>query len=87
MLDAKVKSKLDERLARFQELDAKLADPAVGADPSIGDYMRERGTLAKSMDVYKDYLAVAKELAANREIAKEPNQDAELRALAEMEIP
>ncbi len=87
MLDAKVKSKLDERLARFQELDAKLADPAVGADPSIGDYMRERGTLAKSMDVYKEYVAVARELDDNREIAKDPNQDPELRELAEMEIP
>ncbi len=87
MLDAKVKSKLDDRLSRFKELDAKLADPSVGADPQIGDYMRERGTLAKSMETYSRYLSLEKELADNREIAADPNQDAELRELAEMEIP
>lgn len=87
MLDAKVKAKLDERLARFRELDAKLADPAIGADPQIGDYMRERGTLAKSMALYQDYLAVARELADNREIAGDANQDRELRELAQAEIP
>lgn len=87
MLDGKVKSKLDERLARFRELDAKLADPAVGSDPQIGDYMRERGTLAKQMEIYQTYLDADRELADNREIANDPNQDAELRELAEMEIP
>lgn len=87
MLDAKVKEKLDERLTRFRELDTKLADPAVGSDPNIGDYMRERGTLTKSMDLYQGYLAAEKELADNREIAQDPNQDKELRELAEMEIP
>ncbi len=87
MLDQKVKAKLDDRLARFRELDAKLADPAIGADPQIGDYMRERGTLAKSMDLYRNYLAAEKELADNRDIAEDRNQDRELRELAEMEIP
>ncbi len=87
MLDAKVKTKLDERLARFHELDAKLADPAIGSDPQIGDYMRERGTLAKSMDLYQSYLDIAKELEDNRELAGDANQDKELRELAEMEIP
>ncbi len=87
MLDVKVRSKLDERLDRFNELDAKLADPSVGSDPQIGDYMRERGTLAKSMETYRDYLAVLKELTDNQEIASDVNQDAELRELAEMEIP
>ncbi|MCD8138936.1 MAG: peptide chain release factor 1 [Planctomycetaceae bacterium] len=87
MLDGKVKSKLDERLDRFNELDAKLADPSVGSDPQIGDYMRERGTLAKSMETYRDYLAVLQELTDNQEIAADVNQDAELRELAAMEIP
>ena len=87
MLDAKVKSKLNDRLTRFRELDAKLADPAIGADPHIADYMRERGTLAKSMEVYQNYLATDQELGDNREIAGDANQDRELRELAEMEIP
>ena len=87
MLDPKVKSRLDERLSRFNELDAKLADPGVGADPQIGDYMRERGTLAKSMESYRNYLSALKELADNRELARDTGQDAELRELAEMEIP
>ena len=41
MLDARLKIKLDERLARFHELEAKLADPEIGANPNIGDIMRE----------------------------------------------
>ncbi len=87
MLDPKVKQKLDDRLARFKELDAKLSDPGIGADPHIADYMRERGTLAKSMETYESYLAAARELADNREIADDKSQDKELRELAEMEIP
>lgn len=87
MLDLKVQEKLNERLARFKELDAKLADPAIGSDPSIGDIMRERGSLAKPMDLYQNYLMISKELADNREIATDTAQDKELRELAEMEIP
>ncbi len=87
MLDPKTREKLDDRLARFTELDRKLADPAVGSDPQIGDYMRERGTLAKSMETYQAYLAVGGELADNRDIAADTNQDAELRELAAAEIP
>ncbi len=87
MLDPKVKTKLDERLARFNELDAKLADPAIGADPQIGDYMRERGTLAKSMELYQSYLAAEKELIDNQDIAKDTSQDPELREMAAMELP
>ncbi|MCC8190665.1 MAG: peptide chain release factor 1 [Planctomycetes bacterium] len=87
MLDPKVKSRLDERLARFRELDARLAAPDVGADPQIGDYMRERGTLAKSMEAYQRYLAVQQELADNREMAADTTQDPELRELAGAEIP
>jgi len=87
MLDPTVKTKLDDRLVRFHELDAKLADPAIGSDPQIADYMRERGTLAKSMETYQSYVDAEKELRDNREIAGDANQDAELRELAEMEIP
>ncbi|MDR0362893.1 MAG: peptide chain release factor 1 [Planctomycetota bacterium] len=81
-----MKEKLGDRLERFRELDRLLADPAVGGDPHIGDYMRERGTLAKSMALYENYLATGKELADNREIAGDSSQDRELRELAEMEI-
>ncbi len=87
MLDQKVQEKLDERLARFKELDAMLSDPAIGSDPSIGDYMRERGSLAKPMDLYQNYLLISQELADNRELAADTAQDKELRELAEMEIP
>ena len=87
MLDPKVRNRLDDRLARFRALDARLADPAVGSDPRIGDYMRERGALAKSMDIYRDLLARERELAENRELAADAGQDRELRELAELEIP
>lgn len=87
MLDQKVRNKLNDRLERFRQLDAKLADPAIGADPQIGDYMRERGTLAKPMEMYTSFLAKEKELAENQEIANDPNQDKDLRDLAREEIP
>ncbi|MDR1612192.1 MAG: peptide chain release factor 1 [Planctomycetota bacterium] len=87
MLDAKVKEKLDGRLDRFRELDRLLADPAVGSDPRIGDYMRERGTLATAMDLYQSYLAADKELRDSLEIAGDASQDKELRELAATEIP
>ncbi|MDR3077701.1 MAG: PCRF domain-containing protein, partial [Planctomycetota bacterium] len=87
MLDSKTRAKLDSRLARFRELDAKLADPLVGSDPQIGEYMRERGSLAKPMGLYQEYLAGEKELADNREIADDPNQERELRELAGAELP
>ncbi len=87
MLDSNFKTKLDERLARFEELEKKLQDPTVGSDPRIGDYMREHGALAKSMTPYREYLRTEQELADNREIAEDPSQDRELRELAQEEIP
>jgi peptide chain release factor 1 len=87
MLDRKARSKLDSRLARLRELDARLSDPAVGSDPQIGEYMRERGALAKPMQLYQDYLAAEKELADNRGIAEDGGQDRDLRELAREEIP
>jgi peptide chain release factor 1 len=87
MLDKKLKGKFLERLQRFDELEAKLQDPAVGSDPRIGDYMRERGSLAKSMEPFREYLALEKQLEENREIAANKAEDQELREMAEMEIP
>ena len=87
MLDARIKAKLDSRLARFRDLDARLADPEIGADPHLVDYMRERGSLVKSMEIYREYLALEKELADHREIAGDGGLDAELRELAQAEIP
>ncbi|MDR1536196.1 MAG: peptide chain release factor 1 [Planctomycetota bacterium] len=87
MLDPKARGKLDSLRERFLELDRRLADPAVGADPQIGEYLRERGTLAKPMRLYRDYLAAERELADNLELAGDRNQDGEIRELAELEVP
>ncbi len=88
MLDKRLKVKLDERLARFKDLEAKLSDPAViGGDPKYPDYMREHGSLSKTMTRYQEYLNLVQQLEDNRAIAEDESQDAELREMAEEEIP
>jgi peptide chain release factor 1 len=81
-LDLRVRATLDARRQRFDELERLLSEPGVGADPRIGDYMRERGTLAKTVEPYLEYLRLERELADNRALAADAGADADLRALA-----
>ncbi|MDR3211665.1 MAG: peptide chain release factor 1 [Planctomycetota bacterium] len=85
MLDAKVREKLDSRLARFTELDQLLSAP--GGDQRVADYMRERGSLQKVMRLYQEYLALEKEIQDNQELAGDLSGDADIRELAAGEIP
>jgi peptide chain release factor 1 len=77
---------LDEKLARFEQLEQMLVDPAVLADPQrLTAVARERGSLAKLAVKYRRF----KELNAQIRDALEMSagHDAELRELAEAELP
>ncbi len=79
MLDQKLREKLVEMLARYQELDKKIADPEVIAnDPSYTDYLREHGTLAKESAPFVSLLKLEKEQSENSEALEDP----ELKELA-----
>lgn len=77
---------LDEKLARFDELDRQLVDPEVLAQPrKLAAVARERGSLAKLATKYRRFLDVNQEIQEAREMAE--GDDAEMRELAEAEIP
>ena len=87
MLDERLQARLDERLARFEELEAKLQDPSVGSDPRIGEYLREHGALAKSMQRYREYRDLVQQLGEYRATAADETEEPDYRALAAEELP
>ncbi len=77
---------LDEKLARFEELEKMLLDPEVAANPArMSAVAREHGSLAKLVTKYRRL----KELNAQITDAMEmiDGSDPELRELAEAELP
>ena len=77
---------LDEKLARFEELERLMDDQEVLADSSrFAAVAREHGSLTKLCGKYRRF----KQLNAEIEEAKEmlEGADAEMRELAEMELP
>ena len=77
---------LDQKLARFEELDRQMLDPAVLSNSNqIAAIARERGSLAKLATKYRHFLDLNKQVAETNEMIEEG--DAELRELAEAELP
>ena len=77
---------LDDTLARFEELERLMVDPEVLADSSrMQQIAREHGTIAKLATKYRRYNQLNTELEEAGEMLRSP--DAELRELAELEIP
>ena len=77
---------LDDKLARFEELERKLSDPDVLADGArMAGIMREHGSLAKLATKYRRFKDVNQEIADTLEMIN--SSDAELRELAETELP
>jgi peptide chain release factor 1 len=88
MLDERVEERLEERLARYRDLESRLADPEVIAgDPHYPDYMREHGTLHKTMQAYLEYRETLAELEDHRQMAADESEEAAVRELAREEIP
>ncbi len=76
---------LEEKLARYRELEQQLYDPAVAADPQrAGVLARERGTLAKIVLPYLEWQQLQSQIRDAETLTQE--EDPELRELAEAEL-
>lgn len=77
---------LEEKLARFEEIERQMTDPAVLSDSSkMSVIMREHGTLAKLATKYRRFKEVVRQIAELQEMLA--SNDAESQELAAAEIP
>ena len=81
-----MREQLDQKLARFEELEKQLLDPAVQANgQQMAAVYREHGSLAKVALKYRKFKELNVQIAEAREMAT--GADAEMRELAEAELP
>ncbi len=77
---------LEQKLKRFEELEAQLLDPEVLANSSrMGPISREHGSLAKLATKYRRFKQLNAQIAETIEMQNGP--DADLRELADAELP
>ncbi|MCH2115134.1 MAG: peptide chain release factor 1 [Pirellulales bacterium] len=77
---------LEEKLQRFNQLEAQLVDPEVLASgPKLAVVAREHGSLAKLATKYRRFKDVNAEISDTREMTA--GDDPEMRELAEAELP
>jgi peptide chain release factor 1 len=76
---------IDEKLARFEELERQLLDPEVLSSPARSQAVyREHGSLAKLATKYRRFKELNAQIRETMEIATGPDRD--MRELAEAEI-
>lgn len=81
-------AKLEELSARYDELTENLADPEVSSNPpKMIALSKELGRLRRLVDPFREFRAVSANLDEARTIAGDATQDADMRELAESEIP
>jgi peptide chain release factor 1 len=74
--------------ARFQEVEAQLQDPSVVSDPKkLRELTKLRAELEPVVEAYQAQRTRLKQLAETEAMLADKSMDAELRELAEMEIP
>jgi len=77
---------LDEKLTRFEELEQQLLDPAVQSNPGqMAAVAREHGSLAKLANKYRRFKLLNVQISETLEMIA--GKDAEMRELAEAELP
>ncbi len=81
-------AKLDELSVRYDELTESLADPEVASNPPkmIG-ISKELGRLRRLVEPFREFRTINANLEEARAIAGDASQDADMRELAESEIP
>jgi peptide chain release factor 1 len=78
--------KLKSVAARYEELTAKLSDPALATDRNaFREFSKEHSDLGPLVSVYKEWDKVNSDLKQSKEILEESSDD-EFRELAQMEI-
>jgi peptide chain release factor 1 len=81
-----MRDQLDEKLARFEELERAMADPEVLADQQrLAAVAREHGSLARLVGRYRSFRGVERQIAELDELRR--GDDDDLRALAAAELP
>ncbi len=77
---------LEEKLARYEEIERLMLDPQVLADSQrVAALARERGMLARVVSKYREFKKINQQIAQTRQLLEEG--DEELRELAEAELP
>jgi peptide chain release factor 1 len=81
-----IREQLDTQLGRFEELEAKMSDPAVLAEGAkLAQVAREHGSLAKLATKYRRFKALVEEVAELKRMSESSSPDE--RELAEIELP
>ncbi len=87
-VDRKLIAKLQELSERCDDLNDRLADPAVACDPQQSIKLtKELGRLRRLVNPFREFSKIRSELEHAREIVADKTQDADMRELAEAEIP
>lgn len=77
---------LEDKLGRFEELEAQLIDPEVLCNSSkLANVAREHGSLAKLASKYRRFKDICNEITETREMIS--GNDLDMRELAEAELP
>src|ERR671918_691610 len=77
---------LDQKLARFEQLESDLMNPQVLSNPArITSVAREHGSLGKLAKKYRKFKQITGQIAEAQQMIE--GDDAELRELAEAELP
>jgi peptide chain release factor 1 len=77
---------LDQKLARYEELEQLLLDPKVLADSArMGPIAREHGSLSKLATKYRRFKQLNSQIAETQDMIK--GNDSDMRELAEAELP
>jgi len=81
-----MRDQLEEKLARFEELERAMADPAVLADQQrLSAVAREHGSLVKLAGKFRGFRRLERQIADLVEMSR--GDDHDLRALAAAELP
>jgi peptide chain release factor 1 len=81
-----MRKELEQKLARFEELEKQLLDPDVLANPArMSAVAREHGSLAKVATTYRRFRQLNDQLREAKDVAQ--GDDLEMRELAEAELP
>lgn len=81
-----MRKELEEKLARFEELERQLLDPQIIAQPArMSAVAREHGALAKVATKYRRFKQLNEQIREAMEMLQ--GEDPEMRQLAEAELP
>lgn len=79
---------LDGLAARHMQLEEEMNSPETAARPGrMVELAKEHGRLSRTLEAYRAFQAANKQYEESRQLAEDASQDAELRELAEAELP